>query len=409
MKTFNLSLFAFFALLFVTGCVDDDDAGMTTPMVELTVPDTYTFLRDGSSTVSFSGQATRIAMAEEVISAMKDTDNSLEDLNNMFRNPDGVDPFDAPELNEATKSVRSKVAVSTTLFGTDAVRSAAIKADFDGWLAGQVGEVFPAWNELAAPGQAGQIADGSSVRYVNSWGLEYNQAFAKSLIGGLMVDQINNNYLTPQVLDAGTARADNDAVIVETDKPYTFMEHRWDEAFGYLFGASTTPATPLSDLESADSFLNKYLGRVEGDEDYAGIAAEIEEAFRTGRQAIVQGAYTERGEEAAKIQAALEQVIAVRAVYYLKQGEAALRAQPVQRGAAFHDLSEGYGFIYSLRFFQTRDSDAIVDWYVVSETFIEQLRNGDGNGWWDIDPDVLATIAQDIADATGLNVDEAGN
>lgn len=408
MKHTFLCLFALLTVISFFGCVDDDDRPFI-PEVELEVPATYAFVRNGESTVSFSGQTDRIAMAEELISAMQDEDRSLESLNNMFRNPEGIDPFASAELNASTKSVRSKVAASTVGFGTNAVLSAEIKADFDGWLAAQVNEVFPAWNQLAAPGQPGQIADGSSVRYVNANGLEYNQAFAKSLIGALMVDQINNNYLAGAVLDAGTARTDNEAEVLEADKPYTYMEHRWDEAFGYLFGASTTPATPLLDLESADSFLNKYLGRVEGDADYAGIAAEIEEAFRTGRQAIVQNEFAARDEEARKIQDALEKVIAVRAVYYLKQGEANLRATPAQRGAAFHDLSEGYGFIYSLRFFQTRGTDAVLDWYGLSEDYLSRLENNDGNGWWDINPATLDELAREIAALTGVSVDEAGS
>lgn len=409
MKTYSLYFVAFLSLIFLSGCVDDDDLNPVDPTVELNVPATYSFERDGASTVSFSGQSDRIAMAEELASGLMDTDKSLDDLNNMFRNPEGVDPFAAAELNESTKALRSKVAAGAALYGQDAVQAAAIREDFDGWIAGQVNDVFPAWNELAAAGQAGQIADGSSTRYVNSWGLEYNQAFAKGLIGALMVDQINNNYLSALVLDDGSFRADNDAGITAEGSAYTDMEHRWDEAFGYLFGASATPATPLLDLEEADNFLNKYLGRVEGDEDYTGIAADIEEAFRTGRQAIVQKEYTQRDTEAAKLQDNLEDIIAIRAVYYLKQGEAALRAQPVQRGTAFHDLSEGYGFVYSLRFLRTRNSDAIVDWYEVSEDLITRLRNAGGNGWWDIDPDVLAELAQEIADATGINVTEAGN
>ena len=63
------------------------------------------------------------------------------------------------------------------------------------------------------------------------------------------------------VLDAGTNRADNDANTVVEGKSYTTMEHKWDEAFGYLYGTdnATNPAL------GADSFLNKYLARVNGD------------------------------------------------------------------------------------------------------------------------------------------------
>ena len=400
MKTFYLSLLALFTLLFAAGCIDDDDVN---PAVELNVPDTFAFARDGESTVSFSGQTDRIAMAEELIDALLDEDQSLEALNNMFRNPEGVDPFTDPALNESTKALRSKVAAGAALYGQNAVLSAEIRADFDGWLAAQHYEVFPAWNQLDVPGQPGQIADGSSVRYVNAWGLEYNQAFAKSLIGALMVDQINNNYLTAGVLDGNGFRAANDAGTLAEGKAYTDMEHRWDEAFGYLFGASATPATPLTDLEDADSFLNKYLGRVEGDEDYAGIAAEIEEAFRTGRQAIVQRAYDERDDEAERIMQRLDDVIAIRAIYYLKNGQLALRGGDF--GGAFHDLSEAYGFVYSLRFVADTDGGNAD----LADRVLTALRNADGNGFWDLEDATLETLAAEVGAAFGVDVAEAAN
>ena len=36
-----------------------------------------------------------------------------------------------------------------------------------------------------------------------------------------------------------------------------------------------------------DSFLSKYLDKVEGDSDFAGIADDIYDAFKLGRAAIV--------------------------------------------------------------------------------------------------------------------------
>lgn len=404
MKTFPLALTFFSALLLFTGCPGTDDEDL----LVLDVPETYNFTRAGASTVSFVGQTTRIAMAEELANALLDPATGLDQLNALFRNPADADPFMDAELNESTKSLRSKVAASSVLFGTAADRTAAIRTDFDGWLSGQATEVFPAWNEVAAPGQAGQIADGGSVRYVNGWGLEYNQAFTKALIGALMFDQVANNYLAPAVLDAGTARTDNEAEVLEGDNNYTYMEHRWDEAFGYVFGASATPATPLDDLETADGFLNKYLGRVENDPDFAGIAAAVEQDFRTGRQAIVQNAWEERDRAASTLRENLGRVLMIRAVYYLKQGEANLRAVPVRRGAAFHDLSEGYGFVYSLRFLRD-DGDAVRDWSSISDDLLTALRNADGEGWWDIDPAVLAELAEQIATEGGFSVTAAAN
>ncbi|MBC6993384.1 DUF4856 domain-containing protein [Neolewinella lacunae] len=400
MSRFLPFLLAFAGTFFFAACVDDDDD--LSP--DFTIPTTYDFSRAGNSTVSFTGQTERIGMASELFAAFLNFSRTETDLNNMFRNPEGVDPFASAALNAATKSVRSKVADSQALFAANSVAAAAIKADFDGWITAQVAEVFPNREQLASAGQPGQIADGSAVRYVNAWGLEYNQAFGKSLIGAMMYDQIANHYLTPAVLDAGSSRADNDAGITEGSSPYTYMEHRWDEAFGYLFGASATPATPLLDLgDTNDSFLGEYADRVDQDSDFAGLAAELETAFRTGRAAIVAGDYAERDRQAEIIRSALEKVIVVRAIFYLKQAEIGLRAQPADFGGAFHDLSEAYGFIYSLRFIDTADAATN------SANYLTTLRNAGGNGFWDLSPDALASLADAIGAEYGVSVSQAAN
>ena len=390
----KLSFLLLFCLVF-TACEDDDDVP---PVADFDVPTTYEFTRGGESTVSFSGQTTRILMAEELIAAMLDPIQTEEALDNMFRNPDGVDPFDEPSLNASTKSIRSKVAASADLFSTNATLAVTVKSDFDAWIEAQVAEVFPAWNEVAAPGVPGQIADGSSVRYVNAGGFEYNQLVAKGLIGALMYDQAANHYLSPAVLDEAANRDDNDAGITAEGKPYTTMEHKWDEAFGYIFGTAANPARPLDDLGN-DSFFNKYLGRVENDPDYAGIADLVDASFRRGRAAIVAGEYDERDDQAERLKSQLGRVIAIRAVYYLMQGKANLEANPIAYGPAFHDLSEGYGFIYSLQFIDGNRSG--------TEVYLSRLENAGGNGLWDIEPDELQDIAEDIAERFDVNLEAA--
>ena len=269
-------------------------------------------------------------------------------------------------------------------------------------------EVFPNEQELAMPGVAGQIADGSSVRYVNAQGLEYNQAVNKGLIGALMIDQILNNYLSPAVLDEADNIAENDAGIVADGENYTTMEHKWDEAFGYLFGATENFAEANLTIGGDDSFLNKYLGRVEGDADFAGIAEDIFNAFKLGRAAIVAGNYDLRDEQATIIKEELSKVIAIRAVYYLQQGKNAipLEGNLNNYGTAFHDLSEGFGFVYSLRF--TRPSDSSSSYFSKSEVdgFIADLTAG--NGFWEVTPATLDEISNAIAAKFDFTVAQAG-
>ena len=402
---YNLVAFVF-CLFFLASCGDD-------PVVdpEVVAPDTYTFLRDGNSTVSFSGQSTRIAMAEEFTSALKNFDLQESDLLEMFRNADenggDVDPFSTSELNESTKSIKSKVAASKDFFSSNTVESASITSTFEDWIKGQVSEVFPNEEVLASPGVAGQIADGSSTRYVNAKGLEYNQAVAKSLIGGLMVDQMLNNYLSPAVLDEADNKAENDAGTVAEDKNYTTMEHKWDEAYGYLFGASSAADDPVSDIGSDDSFLNKYIGRVNGDDDFAGIAQEIYDALKLGRAAIVAKNYSVRDQQADIVKDKISEAIAIRAVYYLQQGKNAIPADGNSSlyGSAFHDLSEGFGFVYSLRF--TRKSGSSESYFTRAEVdgFINSML--ENNGLWDISSETLDNISDAIANKFDFTVAQA--
>ena len=386
-------------LLFMVSCSDSKDIGN-----DINVPDLYTFDRGGESTVSFSGQTLRIGMATELTSAMTDFDRSEEELIEMYANQTAsggdVDPYENPDYNESTKSVKSKVATSLDIFSANTVESAEIKAQLQEWISAQVTEVFPNENTLATPGVAGQIGDGTSVRYINAQGLEYNQAVTKSLIGALMVDQISNNYLSSTLLD--NVELDNDNVVTDANSPYTAMEHFWDEAYGYLFGFSTDFTDPLATL-GEDSFLNKYLSRVESDQDFAGIAAEVFEAYRTGRAAIVAKDYEVRDQQAAIIKERLAEVIAIRAVFYLQQGKVALGNGDF--GGAFHDLSEGFGFVYSLRFAKNADSNDTYFSRSEVDGFIATLTAG--NGFWDIDASTLDQMSESIADKFDFTVAQA--
>ncbi len=394
--------------LLIASCSSDDDSVPIIPTVE--APLSYTFERDGASSVSFGGQTTRIAMAEELASALKDNSKTEILLNAMFAHEEEANDFSDADLNASDKSIRSKVAASKDFFSANVTDAAAIKTEFDSWITGQVTEVFPNWMTTAVAGTAGvlQEAGGGSNRYVTAKGLELNQAFAKGLIGGLMADQALNNYLGTAVLDEADNRANNDAGTVAEGKTYTTMEHKWDEAYGYVYGASVDATDPNATIGDDDSFLNKYIGRVEGDTDFAGIAATIFDAFKLGRAAIVAKNYEVRDAQAAIIRTEISKVIAIRAVYYLQQGKAVLEASTVDYASAFHDLSEGYGFIYSLQFTRKITGDAPYFTRTETQALLDQLMAGT-NGLWDVTPATLQTISETIAAQFDFTVVQAGS
>ena len=228
-------------ILLSIGCVVSLMACSSTEIdsetIETVAPASYTFERNGANSVFFKGQTTRIQMGGEFVSALKETSETETSLNAKFAHTEGENNFSDATLNASSKSVRSKVAASTDFYASNTTDATAIKADFDSWISAQVNDVFPNWNTDASAGVAGKIqeAGGGSTRYVNAKGVEYNQLINKALIGALMVDQILNNYLSPAVLDAASNTADNDGDLLNSGENYNTMEHKWDEAFGYVY------------------------------------------------------------------------------------------------------------------------------------------------------------------------------
>ena len=398
-KTVTLITSGILALSIAT-CSDDDSASIES---RVEAPADYTFERNGQTTVSFSGQTTRLNMAEALIADFKNPGISESTLINRFAHEEGEDNFNDADLNASNKNLRSKVAASTDYFSANTVDQTEIRSDFNRWISRQVNEVFPSWNVIASAGMAGNLqqAGGGATRYINAKGLEYDQAFTKSMIGALMVDQMLNNYLSSSVLDAGTNRADNDAQILLSGKNYTTMEHKWDEAFGYLYGLEPNYKSPELNV---DSFLNKYLSRTVGDNDFATYGSEIYNAFKLGRAAIVAGDYDLRDEQAEIIRKRVSEIIGIRAVYYLEQGANDIDSD---KAKAFHSLSEGFGFIYSLQF--TREPNSNAPYFSKDEVdnYLDQLMAG--NGFWNADPQMLRSMSAEIASRFDFTVDQAKN
>ncbi|QWX82735.1 DUF4856 domain-containing protein [Cellulophaga sp. HaHaR_3_176] len=394
------------SLLFVS--CDNDDNDSVEEIEGITNPSLYMFERDGISTVSFDGQTTRILMAGETVDALRAFDTATEtSLNAMFAHEEGANDFSDTALNSSDKSLRSKVAASSDFFAANTTEAAIIKADFEGYIAGQINEVFPNENTVASAGVAGQIADGTSTRYVNANGLEYNQMFAKSLLGALMTDQILNNYLSTSVLDAESNRENNDNDVLEDGKTYTSMEHKWDEAYGYIYGTSENIANPNLTIGEDDKFLNEYTGRVNDDADFSTIASEIFEAFKLGRAAIVAKQYDVRDEQAEIIREKISEVIAVRGIYYLQQAKTKIVSE--ERTGSFHALSEAYGFVYSLRF--TRKPGTNTPFFSKEEVdgLLLQLLGDGENGLWDLEAETIEEISEAIAAKFDFTVAQAAS
>jgi hypothetical protein len=377
-------------------CNEDDSPINNSPKlvedidVEFNVPSTYVFERENVSTVSFGGQTTRLSMAKEILGYLAiDSGKSEQDLEAAFAHTAGANDFSTVELNDSSKSVKSKVAASDDLFGSDALAKEAIQELMSGFLKKQVTEVVPNSLIEAAPGVAGFVGS----RYVSAKGLEYNQAFNKGLIGALIVDQVLNNYLGNNRISNESYIADNTTETLVSGKSYTTYEHHFDEAYGYVYGDATVDGeSPIT--TEGDKFLFKYIAKVNGDSDFSGIQDQIFKAFKLGRSAVVAKEYGVLSDAIEILQTQISKVIGVRAVHYLQAGKEDLASEAY--ASALHGLSEGYGFIYSLQFTRNPETDA--PYFTFSEVNAMIAKLEKGNGFWDLaDGVVLDEISNQIS------------
>lgn len=338
----------------------------------------YSFDRDGESSVSFGGQTARLNMADELYDGMNSNESTVDVLLQQFNQGTG---FADPALDESGKNVGGKVA-SGCLNEENAEAKEALVAMIKDYAE----NVIPAWNDQAADGSPGILSDSARTIQVNSKGWEVDQTFQKSLIGSFVLDQIANNYLDACKLDADTKTEDNTNGVTSEGKPYTAMEHAWDEAFGYLYGQEEDPTADLSAPAGVGTTMNKYLKKVDAGEVAPGIAKQVFDAFVTGRQAIVDGDYETRDAQAKIIKQDLSKVIGAMVVNYLEEYLANKADTPAD---AIHALSEGYGFIFSLPY--TNDGDG--NPYFTQEEVAGILAKMD-NFWQLSEEDVNAVLAQ---------------
>jgi hypothetical protein len=368
--------------LFIISC-DSNDEDVA---IEIIVPTNYDFLRDGMSTVSFSGQTTRLNQVDEIYSALNSNTYNEVQLDEMFA--DGAGFMDST-LNGTGKNVRGKTSAGC------AAGNSATQAQFDAQIADFANNVVPAWANDASAGVPGKLTDATRSIHVNAKGHEIDQTFVKGLIGGMGVDQIVNNYLQPCQLDSGTRKDDNTNGVVASGKNYTDMEHKWDEAFGYLYGQEAD--AKRADLGSAPTgngtTLNKYFKKINGS-NQPGIAEIVFNAFKKGRAAIVAGDYQVRDAQANIIQIHLSKVIGYKAVDYLNGYMTKMAAG--NTADAFHALSEGYGFVMSLQF---TNNGGNMPYFTKAEADAMLAKMDD---FWTVQDADLTSMVSDIKSKFGI-------
>ena len=402
MKVKSLLLTPFiFTALCITSCVDDADSVDTDPTY--TVPTTYTFDRNGASSVSYIGATDRLLMLDEMGAYVKTQATagnvvSASKLSSMFANTNNQ--FILAGLNASEDELKDKTAASVDYFEMNMgegslTEQTSVRLFFETQF---TNSNLASQGAVASAGVAGSYLDGTSVRLFAANGLEPQQVFLKGLMGAALLDQVVNNYLSVNVLDEGDNREENTNKVLVIDQNYTEMEHDWDRAYGYIFGADVAGATPVL------KFWSSYISQVNADSDFETLLADIDLAFRKGRAAIVNNDYVGRDAQINIIKSKLAMVPAVRAVYYLQDGKTKLRTD--NGAAAFHALSEAYGFIMSLRYTNKPGTDSQYFSKAEVDDMLNELISGT-DGLWNVTPAILDSLSADIATRFGFTVTQA--
>jgi hypothetical protein len=365
-----ISRFHFFYLLILSVVfVSCKDNGPDEP--QLQVPTTYDFVRNDQTSVDYTGQVQRQNMLKEMATyiATSTTGATLNaaKLISMYENTNA--PFADATLNAAaSKKLSDKTSASAAHVSHQGTTINWFKSILQGAAAASANPLV-----LASPGIAGVL--GTTNRYlVSEKGVEYSQLFQKALMGAVFMDQAVNNYLTDAKL------INNEQV--ETGKNYTTMEHSWDEAYGYFSKVNILALEGTQDR----GFWGGYFVGLEAPHK---LASKTYDAYRKGRAAIVAKNYTERDKQKAIIHKNFEEACLIKALHYLGESKKKISANNIP--SAFHELSEGLGFIYSLQYAPSGKVTA-----TKADQWLNTLTSGEG--FWSSDINTkITTVKTELA------------
>ncbi|MES2702527.1 MAG: DUF4856 domain-containing protein [Bacteroidota bacterium] len=295
-----------------TSCKKDNN---TDPAVKsYTTPATYEF-----SNANFTAAKQRVKMAVELDAYLKTANTGTVTAT--------LDQTKVNNLWNNTGSPYSDASLNTSGINMPAVTSDATlyKAYADSVLIYNTGAT-------ASAGTGGFVPRGSNKIVVGPTGVEYGQAYTKGIMGGLFFKEavrLLTSVKSIKVADTVAAQA------------------AWDEAFGYL----SIPVNYDSSVVYASTDANRpllwggYLAE-RGKTIQAG--GTMFSAFRTGRAAIGGYDKTVRDAQADVIMDKWEQLAAAAALNYVTAPTASTAIG--NYGTQLHALSEGLGFVLSLKY-----------------------------------------------------------
>ncbi|GIV59856.1 MAG: hypothetical protein KatS3mg043_0945 [Rhodothermaceae bacterium] len=356
-----------FVLLFTL----TDQAGAETQITARVVtgklietPETYTFTRNGASTVSFPGQTDRLNMLQEMKAYLTQGDRgellSEQALLDMFENTGGNGGGHFSFTSD--RQLKDKTFppdLDARLFENLFARAAAASER------GQAGIT-------ASNGTAGLLVreNSGNTILVDENGREFTQLIEKGLMGAVFYNQIYNVYLTDSRVGNGVENVE----LVEGEN-YTPMEHHWDEAFGY-WNAPPDFTSPWPEARRGElrfwSHYSNVVDNVAG--GLLGTNKILMDAYKEGRAAIVNNDPVTRDAQRDVLYAYHELVAAATAVHYINLTLGYL--DEGKTGEAFHTLSEAWAFVNALKYSPRRKISL-----EQIETIKEEKFGAGGNFW----------------------------
>ncbi|BDS09476.1 DUF4856 domain-containing protein [Aureispira anguillae] len=284
-----------------------------------TVPTTYNF-----ENVSYTGQQNRLDMMGEITSYIKTAHASnapaldAAKIKDMYGDNTG-NHFSTTDLNGSSKQLKDKT-ITTEQTNFEAYMDAVAVAS-------------QSTNAAAANGHAGIGSNnaGSKNYLFNANGIELTQVIEKGLMGACFYYQATAVYM-------GDGKMNVDNNLVNAGKG-TNMEHHWDEAFGY-FGVPTDFPTTTTGV----SFWGKYCNKHEA---VYPLNEKMMNAFLKGRAAISAKDIATRDEQITILRKNWELVTVATSIYYLNKAANNISTDVF---AAYHELSEVFGFIMSIKY-----------------------------------------------------------
>jgi hypothetical protein len=299
------------------------------------VPTAYVFdsrFQTGVSSVSYSGQTVRNLLAQDLKTAIDRLGKpgaspiTVQDLRKLYEYNDALN---LSTLTEGGAAPAKETRYSAIATGKN-LKSAPIAADPVIGYGKTVDQLMNEWFQTIAANSQDPAKLGTPAVYTTAEGVDLSQMVEKVLHGAVAYQRGTGNYLAKVLEQSNTA--------AEAGKPYTKMEHYWDEAFGY-FGAARDFArytdAQLAGKAAEFTFDSNGDGKIDFESEYnfafaksAGkrdkggtgvdFTKQVFDAFLKGRTLIVnQGTTQEIAAQATLASQTWEKIIAATVVHYL--------------------------------------------------------------------------------------------